>query len=77
MRSTFLSLNLRDFIKGLVLAVLAAVIAYAYEAVQAGTLFDIAFLKSSGMVALSAVLAYLVKNLFTNSEGKIATPEPK
>jgi hypothetical protein len=77
MRSAFLSLNLRDFFKGLVLAVLAAIITYAYEAVQTGVLFDLAFLKSAGMVALSAVLAYLVKNLFTNSQGQIATAEPK
>ena len=77
MRSLFLQLNLRDFFKGLVLAVLAAVITWAYEAVQAGTLFDPASLKAVGMVALAAVLAYLVKNLLTNSQGEIATPEPK
>jgi VIT1/CCC1 family predicted Fe2+/Mn2+ transporter len=76
-RSTFLQLNLRDFFKGLVLAILAAVITWAYEAVQAGTLFDPESLKNVGMVALAAVLAYLVKNLLTNSQGEIATPEPK
>jgi len=75
MRSKFLTLNVRDFFKGLVLAVIAALITWAYEALQAGTLFAPGALKSMGMVALAAVLAYLVKNLLTNSEGKILTPE--
>jgi VIT1/CCC1 family predicted Fe2+/Mn2+ transporter len=75
MRSLFLQLNFRDFFKGLVLAVLAAIITWAYEAVQAGTLFDPASLKAVGMVALAAILAYLVKNLFQNSQGEMFTPE--
>jgi hypothetical protein len=73
----FLSLNLRDFFKGLVLAIITAVITWAYEAIQAGTLFDPASLKAVGMVALAAILAYLIKNLITNSKGEILTPEPK
>jgi hypothetical protein len=77
MRSTFLSLNLRDFFKGLILAILAALITWAYEAIQSGSLFGPGSLKAAGMVALAAILAYLTKNLFTNTQGEILTPEPK
>jgi len=76
MRSAFLALNWRDFFKGLVLAVLTAVIAWAYEAVQSGTLFSPGALKTVGMVAIGALLAYLIKNFFTNTAGEILTKEP-
>jgi VIT1/CCC1 family predicted Fe2+/Mn2+ transporter len=75
MRSAFLTLNWRDFIKGLVLAVLTAVITWAYEAVQSGTLFSPGALKTVGLVATGAFLAYLVKNFFTNTTGEILTKE--
>ena len=75
MRSLFLSLNLRDFFKGLVYAVIAAVITWAYEALQNDTLFTPEGLKAGGMVALSAFLAYLINNFFTNSKGEMLTKE--
>jgi len=77
MRSAFLTLNWRDFFKGLVLAVITAVITWAYEAIQSGTLFASGSLKTIGMVALGALLAYLIKNFITNTKGEILTPEPK
>jgi hypothetical protein len=76
-KSNFLSLNLRDFFKGLVLAVITAVMTSAYELLQAGTLFDKESLKKVGMVALAALLAYIIKNFFSNSKGEILTPEAK
>ena len=76
-RSNFLSLNLRDFFKGLVLAVITAVITFAYTALQEGTLFEVAALKKVGMVALAALLAYLIKNIFQNTQGEMFTNEPK
>jgi hypothetical protein len=77
MRSNFLNLNLRDFFKGLVLAVITAVVAFLYEKLLAGVPLDLELLKAVGMTALAAFLAYLLKNLFTNSAGEILTPEPK
>jgi hypothetical protein len=77
MRSNFLNLNLRDFFKGLVLAVITAVVAFLYEKLLAGVPLDLTLLKAVGMTALAAFLAYLLKNLFTNSQGEILTPEPK
>lgn len=75
MRSKFLALNGRDFVKGLILAVLTAVITFAYDALQSGTLFEVGVLKKVGMMALAALLAYLLKNLLTNTKGEILTAE--
>ena len=67
MNSTFLNLNNKDFIKGLIVAVLSAVITIIYNTVQAGSLtFD---WKAIGLTALSSAIAYIMKNLFTNSTG--------
>ena len=65
--STFLNLNSSDFIKGLIMAVLSSVITVIYQTVEAGLLvFD---WKAIGTMALTAGLAYIMKNLFTNSAG--------
>ena len=67
MNSTFLNLNNKDFIKGLIVAVLSAVITIVYNTVQTGSLtFD---WKAIGLTALSSAIAYIMKNLFTNSTG--------
>ena len=69
MQSTFLNLNTNDFIKGLVMAVLSTVITIVYQTVEAGSLtFD---WKAIGTMALTSALAYIMKNLFTNSTGKL------
>lgn len=69
MNSTFLNLNSSDFIKGLIMAVLTTVITIIYQTVEAGSLtFD---WKSIGTMALTSALAYIMKNLFTNSTGKL------
>jgi hypothetical protein len=71
-RSKFLSLNWRDFLKGLLLAVLAAVLTFVYELIQAGPIvFNKEFLITIGTISLSTALAYLLKNLFENSEGDL------
>jgi len=75
MRSKLFKLNAKDFIKGLIVAVLTAVITFAYEAIQTGELFSMVTLKKMGMVALGALLAYLIKNLLTNSQDQPLTPE--
>ena len=77
MRSSFLTINWRDTLKGLLLAVITAVLTFAYEALQSGTLFTKEALKAMGLVALSAFMAYIIKNFFTNTKGEILTPEPK
>ena len=69
MNSTFLNLNANDFLKGLIMAVLSTVITIVYQTVEAGSLtFD---WKAIGTMALTTALAYIMKNLFTNSTGKL------
>lgn len=67
--STFLNLNSSDFLKGLLMAVLSSVITVVYQTVEAGSLvFD---WKAIGTMALTSALAYIMKNLFTNSKGQL------
>jgi hypothetical protein len=69
MNSKFLNLDSTDFIKGLIMAVLSTVITVVYQTVEAGNLtFD---WKAIGTMALTSALAYIMKNLFTNSTGKL------
>lgn len=71
--SKFFSLNSNDFIKGLVVAVLSAVITLLYSTIQSGTLtID---WKQIGIVALTSALAYITKNLVTNSDGTLLQKE--
>jgi hypothetical protein len=73
MNSTFLNLNSSDFLKGLIMAVLTTVITVVYQTVEAGSLvFD---WKAIGTMALTSALAYIMKNLFTNSTGKLFAKE--
>jgi hypothetical protein len=75
MNSTFLNLNTSDFLKGLIMAVLSTVITVVYQTVEAGLLtFD---WKAIGTMALTTALAYIMKNLFTNSTGKLFAAEQK
>lgn len=71
--STFLNLNVTDFIKGLAVAVLTSVLTIVYNTLQTGTLdFDWAAIATT---ALTAAIAYLMKNLMTNSQGKMLKKE--
>jgi hypothetical protein len=73
MNSPFLTLNSNDFLKGLIMAVLSTVITVVYQTVEAGSLvFD---WKAIGTMALTTALAYIMKNLFTNSTGKLFAKE--
>lgn len=73
MNSTFLTLNKKDFIKGLVVAVLTAVISVLYTTIENGSLeFNI---KSIVTSALAAALAYIMKNALTNSDDQFLKKE--
>jgi len=73
MNSQIFTLNSNDFIKGLIMAVLSTVITVVYQTVEAGSLvFD---WKAIGTMALTTALAYIMKNLFTNSAGKLFAKE--
>jgi len=75
MKSKFFNLNWKDFLKGLAVAIATAVITSLYQKITEGKLFDIETLKAAGIAGLAALLAYLLKNLVTNSQDQILTPE--
>lgn len=73
MFSKFFNLNLRDLAKGVVVAVIGAVIGLITATVDAGSLnFDWPLI---GKTALLAALAYITKNLFTNSSDEFLKKE--
>lgn len=72
MKSKFFNFNVLDFIKGLVVAVLTAVLSGVYDILSAGGAVTV---KSILLPAALSLISYLLKNLFTNSQDKILTPE--
>lgn len=57
------SLQARDFLKGLILAVVTSVLVVLQSTIEAGSLsFN---WQQIGMVALGSIVAYLAKNFFT------------
>lgn len=75
--SKFLSLSMRDYIRSFVVAAGTALLTCLYPVLQAGQLPTTTQLKTAGLSALAAGIAYLMKNLFTNSKDQIAKPEEK
>jgi hypothetical protein len=73
MNSSLFTLNSKDWIKGLVVAVLTAVITVVYSTIQTGTL--VLDWKPISIAAISAALAYITKNLLTNSSDQFLTKE--
>lgn len=67
--SGFFKLNWADFGKGLIVAVLTAFLTGLVQTLENGALPSGEQLKVAGIMAASAGVAYLVKNLFTNKEG--------
>ena len=76
MRSKFKALNMIDFGKGLLIAFLTALFTGLIELFQAGPFaFDWVTLQPIVYSAISAALAYLIKNFFTNSTGDLLKKE--
>ena len=76
MQSNFLRLNVNDFIRGVVTAIFAAVITVLYQVTQSAG-FDV-FTANWGMilseminVSITVFIAYLSKNLLSDSDGKV------
>jgi hypothetical protein len=73
MKSPFLSLNTQDYLKGLLVSVLSAILTIVYQTVQSGSLtFD---WKAIGTIATTAALGYILKNLMTNSQDQFLKSE--
>ena len=75
MKANFLNLNWNDFGKGAVVAVLTAVFATLTTLLQTGELFNKSSLPVIGTAAFTAFIAYLSKNLFTNSQNQLLVTE--
>lgn len=74
--SSFGSLNRKDLINGVVIAFLAAFVGSLVELLKGGSFPSWEQLKGVGLVSLTAALSYIVKNLFSNSQGETFTKEP-
>jgi hypothetical protein len=71
--SNFLGLNLADILKGLIMAILTPSLVIVQQSLSAGTLtFN---WQAIGMAAVAGGVAYLLKNLLSNSEGTPMTKE--
>ena len=77
MKSKFLTLDLKDFLRGLLIAFLTAVISGVIEMLDSGTVFTWLTLKPVLIAGVSGALAYLLKCLMTNSQDQMFKREPK
>jgi hypothetical protein len=77
MKSNFLTLNSRDFIKGLIIVIICSFITGFYQLVVNGGTVNWITLKPVVIAATGAGVSYLTKNLLTNSKGKFMEGEPK
>jgi hypothetical protein len=71
MKSSFLTLNLQDLWKGAAVAFLVVVTGSLATIFEAGALPTVPELLSILTVAGKATIAYLLKNLFTNSNDEL------
>ena len=75
--SNFLKLNWGDLGKGVLVAFLTVFVGSLSSALNAGTFPTLDQIYGWLLPALAAAGAYLLKNLFTNSDGQVAKPEQK
>jgi hypothetical protein len=75
MRSNFLKLNSRDFIKGLIVVVICTFITGFYQLIANGFTVNWITLKPVIIAAIGAGVSYLTKNLLTNSNGEFMSSE--
>ena len=77
MKNKLYQLGTNDLIKGFIVAVLTVVLTGALTSLQAGVLPDLATVKTLIVTGLGAGVAYILKNLLTNSEDQFLKKEPK
>ncbi len=76
MKSKFLNLDLKDFLRGLLIAFLTALISGIIELLDTGAIFTWLTLKPVLIAGVSGALAYLLKCLMTNSKDQMFKREP-
>ncbi len=75
-KSKLLTINQWDFIKGGIVAAITCALTTIIAILNAGNLPSEGDWKAIGVATISAFIAYIVKNMGTNSKGQIAKPEP-
>lgn len=76
MKSKIFTLDLRDLVNGLFVAVLTALLTGVIEILGNGAVFDWIHIKPVLIAGLSAACAYLLKSLSTNSRNQLFAKEP-
>ncbi len=77
MKSKLLSLDWKDFSRGLLIAFLTAVLTGVINLLDAGAVFSWITLKPVLIAGISAALSYLLKCLATNSQDQMFKREPR
>lgn len=77
MKSKFLTLDWKDFSRGLLIAFLTAIISGIIEILDTGAVFTWLTLKPVLIAGVSGALAYLLKCLMTNSQDVMFKREPR
>lgn len=75
--SKLFRINLPDVIKGFCISAAAGLFISISNALSSGMLPDMIHLKRFAVFSLHTGCVYVIKNFFTNSEGKFAVSEPK
>ncbi len=76
MKSKFLTLNWKDFSRGLLIAVLTAVLTGIINLLDTGAVLSWLTLKPVLIAGVSAALSYLLNCLATNSQDQMFKREP-
>lgn len=74
-QSKLFSVGFRDFVKGLIMAVISAVLVVIQETVSNGSLSF--HWQTIGKIALLTAITYITKNWLTNSKDHFMTKEPE
>ena len=77
MKSKFLTLDWKDFSRGLLIAFLTAVLTGVINILDTGAVFTWLTLKPVLIAGISAALSYLLKCLATNSQDQLLRREPR
>lgn len=77
MKSKFLTLDWKDFSRGLLIAFLTAVLTGVINILDSGAIFTWVTIKPVLIAGISAALSYLLKCLMTNSQDVMFKKEPK
>jgi hypothetical protein len=76
MKSKYLTLNWKDFVRGLLIAFLTSILTGIINILDTGAIFTWITIKPVLIAGISAALSYLLKCLATNSQDQMFKREP-